>query len=150
LQSIYNYQRVILNAYAEVVTRMSKVQNYSKSIEFRTQQVKSLNAAVDAAGDLFQAARIEYVDVLFAQRDLWDARFELIETKLQQLSAIVNVYQALGGGLLGCGCADPRFPQPGPSLGPSQPGEGDPSGTEQPPLPRKLPKQLPAPGERSE
>jgi hypothetical protein len=38
------------------------------------------------------------VDVLFAQRDLIDARVDLIETKQQQLSAVVNLYQAIGGG----------------------------------------------------
>ena len=38
--------------------------------------------------------------MLFAQRDLLDARMVLIETKKQQLSAIVNAYQALGGGLV--------------------------------------------------
>ena len=51
-----------------------------------------------AASKLFQNARVEYIDVLFAQRDLMDARMVLIETKRQQLSAIVNAYQALGGG----------------------------------------------------
>ena len=38
------------------------------------------------------------MEVLLAQRDLLDARTVLIETKRQQLSAIVNAYQALGGG----------------------------------------------------
>ena len=36
----------------------------------------------------------------FAERELMDARMVLIETKRQQLSSIVKVYQALGGGLL--------------------------------------------------
>jgi hypothetical protein len=36
--------------------------------------------------------------VLTAQRDLRDARTALIDTKQQQLSAVVNAYQALGGG----------------------------------------------------
>src|SRR5205085_8974885 len=91
LQSVYNYQRVILNAFTEVVNRVSRVQNYSKSIEVKKQQVKSLEASVDAAGKLFQAARpgADYLDVLIAQRDLVEARLILIETKLQQLSAIV-------------------------------------------------------------
>jgi NodT family efflux transporter outer membrane factor (OMF) lipoprotein len=150
LQAVYNYQRKILNAYTEVVTRVAKVQNYSRSIELRKQQVTALEAAVDFAVDLFRNARIEYVDVLFAQRDLWDARLELIDTKQEQLSAIVNVYQALGGGLLGCGYADPRHPHPGPSLAQSQQGGSDPSGTEQLPLPRKQPDQLPAPGKQPE
>jgi multidrug efflux system outer membrane protein len=145
LQSVYNYQRVILKAYTEVVNRISKVQNYSKSIEVKKQQVQSLEKSVDLAGKLYQAVRVEYLDVLFAQRDLWEARLELIETKQQQLSATVNVYQALGGGLLGCSRADPRFPQPGPSLDQSQQGGSDPSGTEQLPAPRKQPEQFPRP-----
>ena len=77
---------------------MSKVQNYSQSIELKKQQLASLEAAVDVATKLFQNARVEYIDVLFAQRDRNDARIVLIETKQEQLSAIVNAYQALGGG----------------------------------------------------
>ncbi len=98
LQTVYNYQRVILNAFTEVTNRLSKVENYRKSIEIKKQQLESLVASVEAASRLFQSARADYVDVLFAQRDLNDARTVLVETKEQQLSAIVNTYQALGGG----------------------------------------------------
>jgi NodT family efflux transporter outer membrane factor (OMF) lipoprotein len=98
LQAVYNYQRVILNAFTEVINRVTKVDNYSKSIEIKQQQLQSLEASVDSATKLFQAARAEYVEVLLAQRDLMDARTVLIETKREQLAAIVNAYQALGGG----------------------------------------------------
>ena len=100
LQAIYNYQRVILEAFTQVINRMTMVENYSNSIEIKKQQLKTLEAAVRFADDLFQNARIEYIDVLFAQRDLRDARVVLIDTKTEQLSAIVNTYQALGGGVL--------------------------------------------------
>src|SRR5262249_17867450 len=73
-------------------------QNYSKSIEIKKQQLASLESAVDVADKLFQNARVEYMDVLFAQRDRNDARIVLINTKSEQLSAIVYTYQALGGG----------------------------------------------------
>ena len=99
LQTIYYYQRVILNAFTEVINRVTTVENYSKSIEIKKQQLKSLEGSVEVASNLFQSARAEYIDVLTAQRDLRDARVALIETKEQQLSAIVNTYQALGGGL---------------------------------------------------
>jgi NodT family efflux transporter outer membrane factor (OMF) lipoprotein len=99
LQTIYDYQRVILNAFTEVFNRMSMVEKYSKSIELKKQQLTSLEAAVDIAGKLFQSARIEYLDVLTAQRDLRDGRTALIDNKVEQLAAIVNTYQALGGGL---------------------------------------------------
>ena len=60
--------------------------------------IAALETSVDVASKLFQNARAEYIDVLFAQRDLMDARLVLIETKNQQLSGIVAAYQSLGGG----------------------------------------------------
>ncbi|MFO0900770.1 MAG: TolC family protein [Pirellulales bacterium] len=98
LQALYDYQRTILNAFTEVVNQITKVQNYSQSIAIKRQQLASLEAAVDVAGKLFQNARVEYMDVLFAQRDRNEARIVLIETKQEQLAGIVNAYQALGGG----------------------------------------------------
>lgn len=100
LQAIYDYQRTVLNAYTEVINRWSMVQNYSTSIEIKQKQLDALEASVDISGKLFQAARVQYMDVLFAQRDLADARMVLIDTKRKQLTAIVDTYQALGGGLV--------------------------------------------------
>jgi multidrug efflux system outer membrane protein len=100
LQAIYNYQRVILDAFTQVINRVTMVENYSKSIEIKKQQLKTLEDAVQFADGLYQNARIEYIDVLFVQRDLRDARVALIDTKTEQLSAIVNTYQALGGGVV--------------------------------------------------
>lgn len=98
IQAVYNYQQVVLTAYTEVINRMSKVDNYGKSIEVKKQQLASLGASVDNASKLFQNARAEYMEVLLAQRDLLEAKMGIIETKQEQLSATVNAYQALGGG----------------------------------------------------
>jgi multidrug efflux system outer membrane protein len=100
LQAVYNYQRVVINAYTEVVNRVSMADNTTKSIEIKKQQLKALEASVEVASNLFQNARAEYVEVLLAQRDLMEAKMVLIETKNRQLAAIVNAYQALGGGNL--------------------------------------------------
>lgn len=99
-QAVYEYQRTILDAFTEVVNRLTEVQNYSESVVIKKQQLASLESAVDVANQLFQFARIEYLDVLTAQRDLRDARSSLIDTKQQQLTAIVRAYQSLGGGTL--------------------------------------------------
>ena len=98
LQSVYNYQRVIINAFTEVINRLNKVENYRRSIEIKKMQVERLVASVETANRLYQNAQTEYIDVLFAQRDLWDARAVLIETKESELTAIADTYQALGGG----------------------------------------------------
>ena len=99
LQRLYDYQRTVLNAFTEVINRIAKVQNYSDAIELKKQQLASLESSVENATFLFKNARAEYSEVLFAQRDLNEAKLVLIDTKKQQLSAIVNAYQALGGGL---------------------------------------------------
>jgi NodT family efflux transporter outer membrane factor (OMF) lipoprotein len=102
LQALYNYQRVILNAFTEVINRVNRVENFSRAVDIKKQQLLALQASVDAASRLFQNPRVEeqveYLEVLLAQRDLRDARTALIEAKREQLSGIVNTYQALGGG----------------------------------------------------
>lgn len=98
LEKVYEYQRTVLNAFTEVINRLAKVNNYGASVEIKKQQLQSLEASVDSATKLFQSARAEYMEVLLAQRDMNEAKMVLIETKQQQLSAIVNAYQALGGG----------------------------------------------------
>jgi NodT family efflux transporter outer membrane factor (OMF) lipoprotein len=99
-QAVYEYQRTLLNAFTEVINRITAAQNYSNSVEIKKQQLASLGTAVQVATDLYLRARAEYLDVLTVQRDLRDARMALIDTKVQQLTAIVNTYQALGGGYL--------------------------------------------------
>lgn len=99
LQRIYDYQRTVLNAFVEVINSLSRIDNYGQSIEHRKQQLAALEASVDSATKLFQNARVEYMEVLLAQRDLMEARMTIINTKQQQLAAIVNAYQALGGGV---------------------------------------------------
>ena len=99
LQAVYNYQRTILSAHIEVVNHLAMVENYGKSIETKRQQLISLEEAVGTATELNLRGQGEYLDVLLSQRDLMEARMVIIETKQQQLSAIINAYQALGGGM---------------------------------------------------
>ncbi|WP_337174215.1 TolC family protein [Paludisphaera sp.] len=98
LQAVYRYQRIVLEAFVDVVNRLSRVDYYTRSIEIRREQLAALEESVRVATRLFQFARADYVDVLFAQRDLRDARTTLVETKQEQLAAVIETYQALGGG----------------------------------------------------
>nr|WP_261343199.1 TolC family protein [Rubinisphaera italica] len=98
LQCIYNYQRTVLDAYTEVVNRIARVDNYGKSIKIKKQQLAALEASVESANQLFQNARAGYVEVMLAQREMIEARMVIVETKQEQLSAMVSAYQALGGG----------------------------------------------------
>lgn len=98
LQAVYNYERSILNGYIEVANQLSNIGNLQKSYELKAKQAKALTESIDISNDLFKSARADYFEVLMTQRDALESKLELIETKKQQLNAVVNVYQALGGG----------------------------------------------------
>jgi len=98
LQAMYNYERSILNAYVEVSTRLSSIDNLQKSYELKAKQVDALTRSIDISNDLFRSARADYLEVLMTQRDALEARLELVETKKEQLSAMILLYRGLGGG----------------------------------------------------
>ncbi|MET0393637.1 MAG: TolC family protein [Chitinophagaceae bacterium] len=98
LQALYAYERTVLNAYLEVATQLSNIGNLDKSYGLKSQQVDALTRSIDISNDLFRSARVDYFEVLMTQRDALEAKLELIETKKQQLNAVVNVYRNLGGG----------------------------------------------------
>lgn len=98
LQALYNYERTILNAYLEVSSQLSKINNLEKRYDLKSQQVTAMNRSIDVAGDLFKSAKADYFEVLMTQRDALESKLELIDTKKDQLTASVNVYRDLGGG----------------------------------------------------
>ncbi|MFB9076773.1 TolC family protein [Flavobacterium procerum] len=98
LQALYNYDKTILNAYLEVSTQLSKIENLQKGYDLKSQQVAALNTSIDVSNDLFKSARVDYFEVLMTQRDALEAKLELIDTKKEQLNAAVHVYRELGGG----------------------------------------------------
>lgn len=98
IQAVYNYERSILNAHIEVVNQLSNISNLAKSYDFKNKQVQALTQSIDISTSLFKSARADYMEVLLTQRDALESRFELIETRMEQMKARVNIYRALGGG----------------------------------------------------
>jgi outer membrane protein, multidrug efflux system len=98
LQAVYNYEKTLLQAFTDVANRLSKIANLKQRYDFRAKQVDALAQSVEVSKLLFQSARADYMEVLLTRRDSLDAELELIETKLRQFEALVDIYQALGGG----------------------------------------------------
>lgn len=98
LQAMYNYERTILTAYLEVNTQLSNISNLEKNFDLKFKQVAALTSSINIANDLFKSARADYFEVLMTQRDALESKLELIETKKNQLNAVVNIYKGLGGG----------------------------------------------------
>ncbi|TLU89628.1 TolC family protein [Dyadobacter sediminis] len=98
IQSIYDYERTVLNAYIEVVNQLSNISNLEQSYDTKFREVQALNESTTIANRLFTSARADYMEVLLTQREALESKFDLIETKMQQMNATVNIYRALGGG----------------------------------------------------
>ena len=95
---MYNYERSILNAYLEVSTQLSKIDNLERSYDLKSKEVDALTRSIEISNTLFTSARADYLEVLMTQRDALASKLELVETKKEQLNAVVNVYRDLGGG----------------------------------------------------
>ena len=98
MQSVYNLERTILNAYVEVSNQLSNMENLQSSYQMKSEQVDALMQSTSIATNLFNSARADYMEVMLTQRDVLDARFELIENKMKQLNTLVKLYKSLGGG----------------------------------------------------
>ncbi|GAB2779714.1 outer membrane protein TolC [Hymenobacter luteus] len=98
IQTAYQYEQTILKAYVEVANQLANLGNLDKSYAEKARAVEALNQSVTISNSLFRSARADYTEVLLTQREALESKFDLTETKLQQLTAVVNVYRALGGG----------------------------------------------------
>ena len=98
IQALYEYEATVLQAYVEVINELSRIQNLQSSYQLKSAEVSALNTSVRISNSLFRSARADYMEVLLTQREALHSRFELIETKKQQIGAMVNIYRALGGG----------------------------------------------------
>jgi multidrug efflux system outer membrane protein len=93
-----SYQQTIRQAFREVSDALV---GYRKLRELREQQALLLAAAQDArrlATIRYQGGVTSYLEVLDADTRLLDAELGLARAELSELSALVEIYQALGGG----------------------------------------------------
>ncbi|MGB3775451.1 MAG: TolC family protein, partial [Leeuwenhoekiella sp.] len=98
LQTVFDYEKTILNAYMEVVNQLSNIENLKQSYALKEKQVEALTESINIINRLFRSARADYMEVLLTQRDALESQMELVETRKEQLHARVTMYKDLGGG----------------------------------------------------
>ena len=98
IEALYEYDKTIINSYLEVSNLMSKIKNLDQYYTLKSQETKALEQSIDIATLLFKNSRADYLEVLLNNRDLLDAKMELLEAKKNQLGTVVNIYKSLGGG----------------------------------------------------
>lgn len=98
IQAAFHYEQTVLGAFVEVTNTLSKISNLKSSFDLKQGQVDALTKSINISSSLFKSARADYMEVLLTQRDALESKIELVEIKKQQMHAVVNIYQSLGGG----------------------------------------------------
>jgi multidrug efflux system outer membrane protein len=97
-QALAAYQRTILLAFQDVENALIAVQKGREKRVAQEQQVEALQSALSFAMQRYQGGRASYLDVLTAQRNLFTAELARADTRRAQLTSMVHLYKALGGG----------------------------------------------------
>lgn len=97
-QLLLTYQQTIQGAFRDVSNALVA---YRKNREFRIQQEHLVTAAQDAANlsqVRFKAGTTDYLEVLTNDTNYFTAELNLAQAQGNELTALVQLYQALGGG----------------------------------------------------
>ena len=97
-QLLLAYQQAIQGAFRDVSNALVA---YRKNREFRIQQQNLVDSARDAArlSEIrFKAGSTDYLEVLTNETNSFSAELALAQAQGSELSALVQLYQALGGG----------------------------------------------------
>ncbi len=97
-EMLLTYQKSIQQAFREVSDSLIA---YQKNREYRERQ-QSLREAAHGAAKLseirYKGGATSYLEVLTSETNLFDAELDLAKAQLNERTAIVQVYNALGGG----------------------------------------------------
>jgi multidrug efflux system outer membrane protein len=97
-QAVIAYQQAIQQAFREVDDALIAHQKAREVREVQERQVVAATRALELARLRYLNGLASYLDVLDALRQLFGAEIDLTRTRRLQLTAIVQLYRALGGG----------------------------------------------------
>lgn len=97
-QALLNYKKVLLNAGKEVSDALYNYEAATETIDLRAKEYAAYQIATEYSEQLLNNGLANYLEVLTARQNALNSQLNLVDSKFQRLSAIVNLYQALGGG----------------------------------------------------
>lgn len=98
LQVGYNYEKTVLNAFAEVENSLAEIRTYRNEFTARQTQVVATEKSLTLSKSLYDNGYTSFLQVLDAERELYNSQFEKSLALQFQLISTVRLYKALGGG----------------------------------------------------
>ncbi|MBA3957425.1 MAG: efflux transporter outer membrane subunit [Parachlamydiaceae bacterium] len=97
-QALFAYRQTILQAFREVNDGLVATRMNQKLVTEHKIQVKVLADYLHLATLRYNEGEIDYLNVLDAERSLFDSQLDLVQAQADTFTAVVNLYSALGGG----------------------------------------------------
>ena len=97
-QAYNTWQNSILKAGAEVSNALVAYNSADEKNKLQQQQIDVLKQNVDHTQMLYAQSSSSYLEVITAQQSLLNAEISQVQEQFTKLQAIVNLYNALGGG----------------------------------------------------
>lgn len=97
-QAYNTWQNSILKAGAEVSNALVAYNSADEKNKLQLQQIDVLKQNVDHTQMLYTQSSSSYLEVITAQQSLLNAEISQVQEQFTKLQAIVNLYNALGGG----------------------------------------------------
>ena len=92
------YQQSVLTALQEVSNALITRQKLAEKSVYDGQAVVSLVSSVELSTQRYMNGKSSYFEVLQAQQELYPTQQQQVQTQVGELLAVVQLYQALGGG----------------------------------------------------
>lgn len=96
--ALLNFRRSMIVASREVSDALYNFQAAEERIQIITNEFEAYDLATSYSEELLNNGMANYLEVLTARENALNSRLALINTRLDRLYAIVDLYQALGGG----------------------------------------------------
>lgn len=93
-----NYQKAIIKAFAEVENAIISVRTYNEEWNAAKRQTESARIYLKLSQARYDNGYVSYLEVLDAERSLFDSELNLSQLSEQKLSSVMLLYKALGGG----------------------------------------------------
>ena len=99
-QEVLQYEKKVLEVFQEVDNALETFRRTREMHASAEALYRSAQSYEQLAHLQYVNGAVSYIDVLDAQRQLFDAQIALNDAELNELTATVSLYKALGGGLI--------------------------------------------------
>lgn len=94
----FQYEKTVLIAFAEVENSLAEIRTYRNEFAARQTQVTATERSLLLSKALYDNGYTSFLQVLDAERELYNSQFEKSLALQNQLISTVRLYKALGGG----------------------------------------------------